>query len=47
MEIKQISMKMTAELYEAILKLAKENERDFTKQVIYMLKQYLIIKENM
>ena len=44
-KMKQVSMKIPEELHEIIMKLAKENERDFTKQVIYMIKQYLKITE--
>ena len=43
----QKTLRLPEELNEAIMKLAKENDRDFTKQVLYMLKQYLRIVEKM
>ena len=33
------------ELHDKIMKLAEQNDRDFTKQVKYMLKEYMRIKE--
>lgn len=33
------------DLHDKVLELAKENERDFTKQVKFMLREYIKITE--
>ena len=42
----QKSIRFEPELIEKIEKLAEESERDFSKQVKYMLKKYLEMIEN-
>lgn len=39
------TMLFEKELHDKIMKLAEQNDRDFTKQVKYMLKEYMRIKE--
>ena len=39
------TMLIEKEPQEKIMKLAEQNDRDFTKQVKYMLKEYMRIKE--
>ena len=39
------NMLFEKELHDKIMKLAEQNDRDFTKQVKYMLKEYMRIKE--
>lgn len=34
------------ELHDKISKMAEENERDFSKQVKFMLREYIKLKEN-
>lgn len=45
MEIKQISLKIDSELLERIDSEAKTEERDRSKQIIYMLKKYYEMKQ--
>ena len=42
----QKTLRIPDELYEEIMKLAEESDRDFTKQVLHMIKQYLKISKN-
>jgi len=44
-DTKQKTIRMENELIEKIEKLAKENERDFSKQLKFMLKEYIRITE--
>lgn len=45
-ETQSKSIRIEKELVEKIEELAKKNERDFTKQVIYMIKKYIEIIDN-
>lgn len=45
-ETQSKSLRIETELVKKIEELAKKNERDFTKQVIFMLKKYIEITEN-
>lgn len=40
------TIRMEPDLIEKIEKLAYESERDFTKQVKFMLREYMRLKEN-
>lgn len=44
-ETKQKSLRLEKDLIDQIEKLARKNERDFTKQVSYMLKKYIEITQ--
>ena len=43
----QKTIRLENDLIEKIEKLAAENDRDFTKQLKFMLKEYLRIKERL
>ena len=43
----QKTIRLENDLIEKIEKLATENERDFTKQLKFMLKEYIRIKERL
>lgn len=45
-ETQSKSLRIETELVKKIEELAEKNERDFTKQVIFMLKKYIEITEN-
>jgi len=45
-EVIQKTIKVPKELLEKILKDAEKDQRDFTKQVIFMIKKYYDIKES-
>lgn len=45
-ETQSKSMRLEKELIDKIEELARKNERDFTKQVVFMLKKYIEITEN-
>lgn len=45
-ESQQKTLRMEKDLIEKIEKLAKESQRDFTKQVKFMLRKYIEITEN-
>lgn len=45
-ETQSKSLRIDTELVKKIEELANKNERDFTKQVIFMLKKYIEITEN-
>lgn len=45
-ETQSKSLRIETELVKKIEEMAKKNERDFTKQVIFMLKKYIEIMEN-
>lgn len=40
------TLRMQMDLINKIEKMAEESERDFTKQVIFMLKEYIKLKES-
>lgn len=44
-ETQQKTLRIDKELIRKIEELAEENQRDFTKQVIFMLKKYIEITE--
>ena len=44
-ETEQKTIRMPVDLIERIENLAIDNERDFSKQVIFMLKEYIRIKD--
>lgn len=45
-ETQSKTIRIEKELVQKIENLAMKNERDFTKQVIYMIKKYLEITDN-
>ncbi len=40
------TMIIERDLHEKIMEMAKESQRDFTKQVKFMLREYIRMKEN-
>ena len=44
-ETKITTMRIPVELHNKITEMAKKYDRSFTKQVIYMLKQYIEFQE--